>query len=316
MRRPVAEAHALLGALEAGPRSAILDIPAQQAQALLAALTPARVNRALGQGVAGPMRGSHLVTLRAELSDASLARYLDWAGAASGRLRAVSRLADGYAMLPGRMPAHTPLTAGALILDTNVSLAINTLLGGVPFAELNAGKQGIVNALRRERGLGPYVDPPAGAAPSFDHIVGPGSDLRAPRTTAAEMLGDELQFGRANVLDDMGGIGSGTAHPDHADVMAELDAAVIGQAKGVPDRLVVADALLSAPPGGAVVPRLLSADMPVVMGLAEHFGHPVPFAPRRGTHVGVDAQFAADAVYSGGRFMINIRGHLMEVIYR
>ncbi len=316
LRLPAVPARTLLNDLTAAARAAIMDIPAAEAQALLAALTPARVNQALAQGTAGPLRGAHLRTLRARWRDASVIDYLDWAGAAPARLARIARLAGGLEGSAGRLAAAPPASAATLIIDSNAMFALEALMRGTPFAQLTPNRQDAINALRRARGLGAYADPAAGTRPTLDHVVGPGADLRTTGTPAAEAVVGEPALGRSPVLDDLRGVGTPNTHPDYDAVLADLRTAGVGAAKGAPDRTVVADALLAERAPG-VTPRLVSADQDIVLALARHFGEPTPFtlstAPGAPAHW---AQLLADTVYGGGTFTVRIRGHLMQVLYR
>ena len=315
LRRPVAEAHALLNALDPLPRAAMLDISAQQAQGLLAALTPARVNRALSLGAAGTMRGRHLLTLRARWSDASVIDFLQWAGSDARRLARVSRLASAFEASAGRLPPPTASTAATLVIDSNTAIALEQLLRGTPFADLALNEQAAVNALRSARGLGAYADPGGGVA-TLEHIVGAGADLRAPPTAVAELVSGEATRGASRVLPGLRGLGAGTAHADHADVVADLVARGVGGAKGAPDRTVIADTLLSPAPAGTT-PRLVTTDDDILIGLAEFFGQPARFTPLRGGGATrVINQLRAHPVFGSGRFTVLIRGHRLEILYR
>lgn len=316
LRLPALPARTLLNDLSAAARAAIMDIPAAEAQALLAALTPARVNQALSLGTAGPLRGSHLRTLRAQWRDASVIDYLNWAGAAPARLGRIARLAGGLEGSAGRLAPAPPAGAATLIVDSNAMFALEALLRGTPFASLTPNRQDAINALRRARGLGAYADPAGGARPTLEHIAGPGADLRTARTAAAEAAIGEPTLGRSPVLDDLRGVGAPEAHPDYDAVLGDLRTAGVGAAKGAPDRTVVADALLAERAAG-VVPRLISADQDIVLALARRFGDPTPFtlstAPGAPAHW---AQLLADPLYGSGTFTVRIRGHPMQVLYR
>ncbi|MFN7778384.1 MAG: hypothetical protein ACK5RK_05870, partial [Betaproteobacteria bacterium] len=316
LRLPAVPARTLLNDLTAAARAAIMDIPAAEAQTLLAALTPARVNQALAQGTAGPLRGSHLRTLRRHWRDRSVVDYLDWAGVAPRRLAGVAELAGNLEAGVGRLAAAPPVTAATLLIDSNALIALENLMRGTPFAGLEENLRPVINALRREQGLGAYADPAGGARPTLEYIVGPGADLRAPRTVAAEAVAGEPRLGRSPVLDALGDIGTPNTHPDYDAVLTDLQAANVGARKGAKDRTVVADALLADHPAG-VVPRLVSADEDIVLALACHFGQPRPFTPRTG-HGGLRdwLQLLADPVYGSGRFTVNIQGHSMVVLYR
>jgi hypothetical protein len=316
VRLPAIQAHTLLNQLTAASRAAIMDLTAAEAQAIVAALTPARVNQALGQGTAGALRGSHLRALRGRWRDASVIDFLDWAGAAPARLGRVTRLAGGLDASAGRLAAGGPPSAATLVLDSNAIFAIEALMRGTPFASLTPNRRDAINALRTSRGLGAYADPGGGAHPSMEHIVGPGADLRASPTSAAEVVIGEPTLGRSPVLDDLRGVGTPTTHPDYDAVLGDLQRAGVGAAKGAPDRTVVADALFSHP-GGGTTPRLVTADQDIVLALAQHFGHPSPLVPRTGR--GAPAQWAqllADPVFGTGRFTVRIQGHLLEILFR
>jgi hypothetical protein len=313
VRLPAAEAHALLNQLDAVARTAMLDVTAAEAQAIVAALTPARVNQALGQGAPVQLRGSHLRSLRANWRDASIIDLLDWAGTNPGRLNRAARLAAGFDAAAGRLPAAAaPPGAATLILDSNALFAMEELMRGTPFAALTPNRRDAINAVRTSRGLGAYADPAGGARPSVEHIVGTGADLRASQTSAAEIAIGEPTFGPSPVLGDLRGLGTPGTHADYDAVLGDLARANVGAAKGAADRTVVADALLS----GGATPRLVTADQDIVLALAMHFGHPAPFVPGPGHLGGRWAQLLAHPVFGSGRFTVRIHGHLLEILFR
>jgi hypothetical protein len=316
LRLPALPARTLLNDLTAAARAAIMDIPAAEAQALLAALTPARVNRALTLGTTGMLRGSHLRALRARWRDVSVIDYLDWAGVVPRRLDGIAHLANNLEAGIGRLAAAPPATAATMLIDTNAMIALESLMRGTPFANLEENLRNVINAIRRERGLGAYADPAGGARPTLEHIVGPGADLRASRTVAAETVAGEARLGHSPVLDAVGDIGTPNAHPDYDAVITDLRTANVGAPKGAKDRTVVADALLADHPPG-VVPTLVSADEDIVLALATRFGQPTPFTPLAG-HGGLSNwnQLLAHPMYGSGRFTVSIHNHPMVVLYR
>lgn len=314
LQRPVAQAHALLGSLNAQARKAITNVTAAEAQALVAALTPARVNAALGGGTAGALRGSHLRTLRSRWTDRSVTGYLDWAAGDPHKLARVARVAEGFDVLAqrGLMPP-TPTTATTILLDSNSSIGINLLIAGTPFTALDLTRQNTINALRRERGLPRYVDPPAGVVPRLEDIIGAGADLRATPTAAAELAAGLAHPGRADLLGRLGGIAPATTHADYAAVLDDLIRTNIGRAKGAVDRTIIADALLTPRPGGGT-PVLVTGDKDVVTGLAIRFAYPTRFTPIRNAGTAFD-QLTRHPDFSSG-YTIQIHGHPLRIVYR
>ena len=315
LTRPVGEAHALLGSLTAQSRQAITDVTAAEAQALLAALTPLRVNAALGGGATGPLRGRHLRTLRGRWTDQSVLDFLRWANDIPKRLQRVARIAEGFDAVAERgLVRPSPVTPTTIVLDSNAVISIDKLVTGTPFASLAPNEQGTINAVRAARNIaGPYHDPPIGVTPRLEDIVGPGADLRGTPTSIAETAGAHASSTTSDMLGHLGGIAPANAHPDYANVMQDLTSLGIGGPKGAPDRTIIADALLNPRPGGAT-PVLVTADYAVVQRLATNRGHPQRFTPpKQGQEIW--PQLLADSRFSSG-FDVQICGHRLRILFR
>ncbi|MCP3103046.1 DUF4157 domain-containing protein [Myxococcus sp. K15C18031901] len=320
MQLPATEAEALLRQLSVAARTAILDISATEARDVIATIGIGRVNTALGQGSAGAMRGSHLRALLQRVPVRMAEDLLDSAGASTGRLARLARVADGLepaeALLPG-----APVTADTTILDSNARIAIDSLLTrlnsktGTPilrFADLDANYRDAINALRTSRGLGPYVDPPGGAAPTLEYIVGPAADLRLSPLAGAEAVGGQTLSGRPSPsLSSIQGITPDRANPRYLAALEDLITAKIGKGKGGVDRAIIADALFADTTPGAM-PTIISVDEDLAVPLARQFGvSPRTFSPRSG------AEFADQLVqrYPEGYFVIQVQGRSLKVVF-
>jgi hypothetical protein len=206
------------------------------------------------------------------------------------------------------------------MLDSNARSAVEELVRGATktgqpvnsFADLDANYRDAIDAIRESRGLPRYVDPPGGARPTVEQVVGPGTDLRTPPVAGAEAVTGEALAGRASqVLGHMGGIRPNRGHADYGGVVAELRARAIGTPSGGADRAVIADAMFAETAGGAV-PRLVSVDEGIVTRLAENFAvAPRPFAPPPGA----DRWQALIARYPEGVLTIEILGHRLEIAF-
>ncbi|WP_438001722.1 DUF4157 domain-containing protein [Sorangium sp. So ce185] len=318
-RLPIAEAESLLNQLTPSARAVITDITAAEAQAMIAALGIDRVNRALSLGTAGPLRGSHLHTLRQRVHDASIRDWLDWVEAHANRLGRVQRFADALRSGAADIPVGAPLDAASLMLDSNALFAIEDLMRGansagnpITFASLPPNRQDALNALREARGLGAYVDPPTGTLPTFEYIVGPGADLRAGVVVSGETLEGVAAVGPSPVLPRLRGIDVARSHTDYPLVIADLRSMKVGAEKGARDRAVVADAMFADLAGGGTR-RLITTDQDIAVALAQHFATPVRFAPT-GPKATWWPQLVRD--FPSGRFTITIRGHSLEILFR
>jgi hypothetical protein len=183
----------------------------------------------------------------------------------------------------------------------------------VTFATLPPNRRDAINAIRRARGEPvPFVDP-VGRLPTLDEIVGPNADLRASEVVAAETIAGEAVVGfRSPVLGDLRGMQVARETPEYAGVLAELQRVGVGEAKGAPDRSMVADAMFADVNGAR--PPLISADAGVVVALAENFATPpiaVPAAPT------LPARLAAlRPLIPGGTFTVTINGRSLNVVFQ
>ena len=309
---PIADADALLTGLSPNARTAITDIPVTQAQELQALVGLNVLNDALTNGAAHGLRGSHLQTLRGHFHEATVKDFITFHSQDAGKMRRVFSMASNLDAAAARVSAGPNLGANTLVLDSNTMFAIEELMRGTPFASLTPNRQDVINGLRGQRGLGAYADPPAGASPDLDHIVGPNADLRSPTAVNAEAVRGEAHVGPSPVLDEFTGITPGRSNPDYGPVITELEGVSVGGNKGAVDRSIIADAIFSQRDAG-VTPTLVTGDRGILERLAEEFAvSPVPFNPV----ANVSRWTQLVDTYPGGQFTIDILGHRLLVVFR
>lgn len=251
-----APAKRLFDALEPAALAGMRDLPAAEALRNLDVFGKANIEKAVP-----PLTGRQLQVEREQLGGRASRGIFD-EKLKVNKVAALNEHANNLAASTTTSPAS--LGSDSLVVDSNVLAGIKELMGGVPWAKLDAHKKNGINWLRRHGDPplpGLTADPPARDVAS---IIGEGHDLRAANNTLGENApmagldrsGFEVTIGRDSTQYNL--------------VLDELASAPepIGESKGDGDRAIVADTMFAASPG---VPRLMTGDNAMIKRLFKRY---------------------------------------------
>jgi hypothetical protein len=208
-----------------------------------------------------PLTGTQLNDERRALGDKTAAGI---AKAKIGYGKASSLAAHAENLGAAASVPATPIASNSVIADTNVLIAINELMSGTDWRDLQRHKRAGINYLRSTATppLPPLIDDPPQR--DADSIIGIGHDLRAANATLAETT---LPPGlRATAIT----LAVSRDSARYASVLDELaNEPAIGGASGAADRAIIADAVFAV---GSAKPTIMSGDAAVVTRIFSRYG--------------------------------------------